>query len=280
MGNERRSAAADNLAMTARDTDPPDSLATLACAPQVDPCDVCCDAMPGYVVGDLGAIDVRWMEAHTAECRYCRNELEGFRHIDHLLATAEATCCPGAVTPRFRYRPRTLARYGTMESPLGVLLIATTGDGVCEIDFGRNRNLEEFRDHLAERGFDVVPDQQAIQPVVQQLTEYFQGRRTAFEVPIDYSGLTPFSRDVLRATAAVPPGQVATYSEIAKRIGNPGASRAVGNALGRNPVPIILPCHRIVPADRSIGNYTGGADIKVTLLSLEGSLLPTGTLVP
>lgn len=279
MGNECQSTA-DDEAMTGRATDPPSSLATLASAPQVDPCDVCCDAMPGYVVGDLAATDVRWMDAHTAECRYCRNELEGFQQIDHLLATAEAACCPGAVAPPFRYRPRALARYGTMESPLGVLLIAATDDGVCEIDFGRNRNLEEFRDHMAERGFDVVPDQQAIQPVVDQLTEYFQGRRTSFEIPIDYSGLTPFSRDVLQATAAVPPGQVATYSEIAKRIGNPGASRAVGNALGRNPVPIILPCHRIVPADRSIGNYTGGVDIKVTLLSLEGSPLPTGTLVP
>ena len=77
----------------------------------------------------------------------------------------------------------------------------------------------------------------------------------------------------------MPFGGVATYSEIAKQIANPGASRAVGNALGRNPVPIILPCHRVVPADRSIGNYTGGVDIKVSLLSIEGALLPTGALV-
>ena len=84
---------------------------------------------------------------------------------------------------------------------------------------------------------------------------------------------------MLQATAAVPFGGVATYSEIARSIANPGASRAVGNALGRNPVPIILPCHRVVPADRSIGNYTGGVDIKVSLLSIEGALLPTGALV-
>lgn len=81
------------------------------------------------------------------------------------------------------------------------------------------------------------------------------------------------------ATAAFS-GGVATYSEIAKRIGNPGATRAVGNALGRNPKPIILPCHRHQFTDHSIGNYTGGVDIKVKLLSLEGALPPTGALVP
>jgi len=83
----------------------------------------------------------------------------------------------------------------------------------------------------------------------------------------------------LQATAAVPFGGVATYSEIARRIDNPGASRAVGNALGRNPIPIILPCHRVVPADHSIGKYTGGVDIKADLLTIEGALLPSGVLV-
>jgi len=150
---------------------------------------------------------------------------------------------------------------------------------VVEIMFGRNTTDEEFRAKMTGFGFDLIPDQRAIQPVVDQLTEYFQGLRNTFDVPVDYSRLTPFARDVLQATASVPRGGVATYSEIARQIGNPGASRAVGNALGRNPVPIILPCHRVVPADHSIGNYTGGVDIKVRLLSIEGALLPTGALV-
>ena len=279
MDNDRHSAASKQDVMTAHDADPPNSLASLANRPGMDECDLCCEAIPGYICGDLQTIDAHWLEDHTTHCGYCRNELSGFQRLDHLLSEDKATCCERVTVPPFRNRGRATARYGTMDSPLGVLLIATTEEGVCEIDFGRNRTLEDFRARMVERGFDLVPDQQAVQPVVQQLTEYFQGRRNTFDVPVDYSRLTPFARDVLQATAGIPVGDVATYSDIAKRIGNPGASRAVGNALGRNPIPIILPCHRVVPANRSIGKYTGGVDIKRTLLSLEGALLPSGTLV-
>jgi methylated-DNA-[protein]-cysteine S-methyltransferase len=279
MGNDRHVAASEKEAMTSRDSDPPNSLATEASRPGIDECDLCCEAIPGYICGDLKVIDVNWIEEHTALCGYCQRQLTGFQRLDHLLSEYEASRCEGVAPPPFRHRTREIARYGTMDSPLGVLLIAVTGQGVCEIDFGRNRTMDEFRDRMTERGFDLMHDQAAIQPVVDQLSEYFQGRRNTFDVPVDYSRLTPFAREVLKATASVPSGGVATYSEIAKQIGNPGATRAVGNALGRNPVPIILPCHRVVPADHSIGNYTGGVDIKVKLLSLEGALLPTGALV-
>ncbi|MCA9860175.1 MAG: methylated-DNA--[protein]-cysteine S-methyltransferase [Thermomicrobiales bacterium] len=262
--------------MTAYHTEPPAALAALARQPGADECDICCEAIPGYVCGDLRQFDAAWLEEHTASCGYCRNELTGFRRLDHLLNEYESHRCEAVTAPPFRGRTREVAHYGTMDSPLGVLLIAVTDQGVCEIDFGRNQTLADFQDRMRERGFDLVPDQEAIRPVVEQLSEYFQGTRSTFDVSIDFSGLTPFARDVLQATAAVPFGGLATYSEIARRISNPGASRAVGNALGRNPIPIILPCHRIVPADRSIGNYTGGVDIKVTLLSLEGAVLPAG----
>ncbi len=278
MGNERRPAVNDE-GIPSFDTNPATALADLASHADVDPCDICCDAIPGYVCGDLPLIDTQWMEAHTAACDYCRNELSGFERLEHLLSEYKSVCCTTMPTPPFRHRLREVAHYGTMESPLGILLIAATDAGVCEIDFGRNRTFEDFRNRMTERGFDLVSDQQAIQPVVDQLTEYFQGRRNSFDVPVDFSHLTPFARNVLQATAAIPSGGVATYADIARQIGNPGASRAVGNALGRNPVPIILPCHRVVPANRTIGNYTGGTDIKVTLLSLEGALLPSGALV-
>lgn len=264
--------------MTSRDADPPNTLALEASRPDVDECDLCCESMPGYICGDLRVIDARWIEEHTAECDYCQRQLTGFQRLDHLLSAYESSC-EAVAAPPFRNRTREIARYGTMDSPLGVLLIAVSEHGVCEISFGRSHTIDAFRTEMTARGFDLVPDQSAIQPVVDQLSEYFQGRRSTFDVPVDFSGLTPFARDVLQATASVPAGGVATYGEIAKRIGNPGASRAVGNALGRNPIPIILPCHRVVPADHSIGKYTGGSDIKVTLLSLEGALLPTGALV-
>lgn len=280
MNNDVRSTAIISEEASATTVEPPNSLAVLASHPNVDPCDVCCEAMPGFICGDLPAIDTQWMATHTEQCTYCRNELDGFQRLDHLLAEYETACCKTAGAPPMRHEIRTIARYGTMDqSPLGPLLIATTAAGVCEIDFGRGMTIDQFAKLLTERGYDPVFDQQAIQPVVSELTDYFQGHRKTFDLPIDYSRLTPFARAVLQATAAIPTGGVATYSDIAKQIGKPGASRAVGNALGHNPIPIILPCHRVVPANRSIGNYTGGVDIKVTLLSLEGALLPTGALV-
>ncbi len=281
MVDQHYSAAGDG-ALNANDSEPPAlvNLAAAASRPDVDECDLCCDAMPGYVCGDLRILDKQWIDEHTARCGYCQRQLTGYQRLDHLLSEFEQDRCGEMKAPAFAKRTREVARYGTMESPLGKLLIATTDAGVVEITFGRNTSTQEFISHMVERGFDPVPDQHAIQPVVEQLSEYFQGSRNVFDVPVDFSGLSPFAKNVLQATAAVPFGGVATYSEIAKRIANPGASRAVGNALGRNPVPIILPCHRVVPADHSIGNYTGGVDIKVSLLSIEGALLPTGALVP
>jgi methylated-DNA-[protein]-cysteine S-methyltransferase len=280
MGNQQISAA-DDGAVNVNDTEPPAivNLAAEASRPDVDECDLCCDALPGYVCGDLRVIDKQWIDEHTAKCRYCQRQLTGYQRLDHLLSEFEQEQCSAVKAPPFTKRTRERAMYGTMDSPLGTLLIAVTDAGVAEITFGRNTSMEAFISHMVDRGFDPVPDQQAINPVVKQLTEYFQGSRNVFDVPVDFSGLTPFARDVLQATAAVPFGGVATYSDIARKIANPGATRAVGNALGRNPVPIILPCHRVVPADHSIGKYTGGVDIKVSLLSIEGALLPTGALV-
>jgi methylated-DNA-[protein]-cysteine S-methyltransferase len=281
MDNQQISAS-DDGAVNANGAEPPAllDLALEASRPDVDECDVCCEAMPGYVCGDLKVIDKQWIDQHTAYCGYCQRQLTGFQRLDHLLSEFEESRCSEVKAPLFTKRTREVARYGTMDSPIGPLLIAATDAGVVEITFGRNHSTAEFLAHMVERGFDPVPDSNAIQPVVKQLTEYFQGSRNVFDVPVDFSGLSPFAKDVLQATAAVPFGGVATYSDIAKRIANPGASRAVGNALGRNPVPIILPCHRVVPADHSIGKYTGGVDIKVSLLSIEGAALPTGVLVP
>lgn len=281
MGNQQYSAA-DGGDVNANGAEPPapSNLALSASRPDVDECDLCCDALPGYICGDLKVLDKQWIDEHTARCGYCQRQLSGFQRLDHLLTEFEQERVSEVKAPPFTRRTRQIAHYGTMESPLGVLLIAATDSGVVEIMFGRNTSTEEFLGHMVHRGFDPVPDQPAIQPIVKQLSEYFQGSRNVFDVPVDFSGLSPFAKDVLQATAAVPFGGVATYSEIARKIANPGASRAVGNALGRNPVPIILPCHRVVPADHSIGNYTGGVDIKVRLLSIEGALLPTGALVP
>jgi O-6-methylguanine DNA methyltransferase len=104
-----------------------------------------------------------------------------------------------------------------------------------------------------------------------QLERYFTGRGKSFRLPVDFCLVaTPFQRRVLEATARIPFGGVTSYSEIARLIGQPEARRAVGGALGRNPVAIVIPCHRVIAADGTIGGYTGGVDIKRKLMRIEG----------
>jgi methylated-DNA-[protein]-cysteine S-methyltransferase len=109
--------------------------------------------------------------------------------------------------------------------------------------------------------------------VRRELEEYFEGRRDHFDVDIDWSLTTgPFTRKVLQATARIPFGEVSTYSRIAAKAGSPRGARAAGNALGSNPIPIVVPCHRVLHGDGGLGGYTGGLDRKVLLLTLEGVL--------
>jgi methylated-DNA-[protein]-cysteine S-methyltransferase len=165
------------------------------------------------------------------------------------------------------------ASYAQIASPLGPLFVAATDVGVCEVGFGCNQSESVFQRQLKERGFRPVADANAIANVARQLREYFGGMRDHFEVPLDFSGVSPFTQSVLTATTHVPFGHLSTYRDIAQQVGRPAATRAVGNALGRNPIPVIVPCHRIVRSDHSLGGYTGGLEIKEQLLSLEGVLI-------
>lgn len=237
-----------------------------------DACDLALEAMPGYVIGDIARTDEAWVDSHTERCDYCKNELHWFERVDDLLDHLGAGS-DVSLAPQLSVAGR-VARYGVMPSPIGDLLIAASADGICEISFGRS-GKERFLDTLRRRGYRPVADQQAIETAASQLREYFSGRRHIFDLDVDLSGVTPFTRDVLNAAAEVPFGHLVTYRDIARSIGKPNATRAVGNALGRNPIPVIVPCHRIVRSDHSIGGYTGGLDIKERLLSLEGSGLPT-----
>jgi methylated-DNA-[protein]-cysteine S-methyltransferase len=107
------------------------------------------------------------------------------------------------------------------------------------------------------------------------LEEYFNGARNRFEIEYDLSGLTNFQRLVLEAVQQVPKGSYVTYLELAKRIGRPKAARAVGQALGSNPIPILIPCHRVIATDGSLGGYSapGGVETKSELLKMEGAIL-------
>jgi methylated-DNA-[protein]-cysteine S-methyltransferase len=245
-----------------------------------DPCDVCEESLPAYVLGDLELVDQAWIDGHTSTCNYCRNELNCFKGVDDLIDR----CCSSdtAELPPLPVLPQKTAHrdaaYGTIESPIGELFVAVSDEGVCEIGFGWMDDETGFENRLAHRGFNPMRNQTRIGEIADELNEYFSGKRNHFAVPLDFSGLTPFSRAVLDATANVPFGETRTYQQIASAIGSPGASRAVGNALNKNPIPLIIPCHRILPTGKGIGKYAGGTEAKQRLLTLEGAIPATTSL--
>jgi methylated-DNA-[protein]-cysteine S-methyltransferase len=163
--------------------------------------------------------------------------------------------------------------YATVDMPLGLGLVAATPKGLVRVALP-NERVEEVLARLAR---DVSPRvlefPARLDEARRELDEYFEGRRDRFELPLDWRlSHSGFYRRVLRATARVPFGEVITYSEAAKRAGSPRAVRAAGSALGSNPIPIVVPCHRVVRTGGAIGNYGGGPDMKRFLLQLEGAL--------
>ncbi|HEU5363710.1 MAG TPA: methylated-DNA--[protein]-cysteine S-methyltransferase [Gaiellaceae bacterium] len=179
------------------------------------------------------------------------------------------------VTPELdaRFRASALAegladvRYDIVDSPVGRLHVAATERGLCRISyFG-----DAWEDELS-RGFGRRVLRVPLDGVRRELDEYFEGRRREFDLPLDLR-VAPFPEAVLRELAHVPYGSTDTYGALAARAGRPGAARAVGTVMNRNPIPIVLPCHRIVGANGSLTGYAGGLDVKRRLLQLEGAIL-------
>jgi methylated-DNA-[protein]-cysteine S-methyltransferase len=161
----------------------------------------------------------------------------------------------------------------TMDSPVGELLVAVTPKGLVAIAFDDD-NLERVVARLAREVSPRVMEAAApTDEARHELEEYFGGLRNRFDLSLDRRLMGPFAQKVLRATSRVGFGELATYGDIAARIDRPHAARAVGRALGSNPIPIVVPCHRIVGADGSLTGYAGGMSRKETLLRLEGSVL-------
>jgi methylated-DNA-[protein]-cysteine S-methyltransferase len=155
------------------------------------------------------------------------------------------------------------------DSPLGLLFLAATPAGVCRISF--DPEPEEEAERLARAfGTRVLRSPRPLDPVRRELDDYFGGRRRAFDVPVDLGAAGPFARGVLAELARVPFGSTTTYGTLASRTGRPRAARAVGGVMNRNPIPIVLPCHRVVGAGGSLVGYAGGLKRKETLLRLEG----------
>ena len=181
-----------------------------------------------------------------------------------------------AAAARFAATARPDVSYAVLDSPVGTLVAATTPRGLACLSYeDHDGGVDAVLDHLAAKLSPRIPEAPSrLDEVRRELDEYFERRRTRFDLPIDWSLASPFGRRVLRATAAIPFGEVSTYAQVAARAGNPKASRAAGNALAANPVPIVVPCHRVLhTGGRGIGNYTGGVHRKEALLRLEGALL-------
>lgn len=161
--------------------------------------------------------------------------------------------------------------YDVLASPLGPLWVAIGPKGVTTIHYGDEPSDSELRRLVRLYGPGVVPDHRRSSVLARELEQYFSGKRKAFDVDVDLSGLTPFQSRVLAATAKIPFGEVSTYGTVAKRAGNPKASRAAGGALNSNPIPIVVPCHRVVGSTGALVGYAGGLDAKKRLLAIEGA---------
>lgn len=165
--------------------------------------------------------------------------------------------------------------YRELDTPLGLVVAAVTPRGLVRLayadgDGGTGAVLEDLARRVSPR---VLAAPARLDPVARELEEYFAGTRTVFDLPLDWALTGDFGRRVLAAAAAVPYGHVVTYGAIALAAGNAKASRAAGRALGANPIPIVVPCHRIVGASGKLTGYTGGLWRKERLLALEGATL-------
>ena len=162
--------------------------------------------------------------------------------------------------------------YDVLDSPVGSLLVAATPRGVCRISY--DADAEAQAERLARvYGVRVLRAPRAVDAVRRELDEYFSGKREVFDVQLDLAAAPEFTRDVLGELARVPFGEVTTYGHLAARVGRPRAARAVGTVMNRNPLPIVLPCHRVVGSSGSLVGYAGGLERKQALLQLEGSRL-------
>jgi methylated-DNA-[protein]-cysteine S-methyltransferase len=161
----------------------------------------------------------------------------------------------------------------SVDSPIGALLLARTDDGLVRVAFD-NQDLDVVMGELAERVSPrVLEAPRKLDLVRRQLDEYFEGRRRDFDVQVDFQLAHGFRREALGFIARIPYGRTASYKEVATGAGSPRAVRAAGSACATNPIPIVVPCHRVLRTGGGLGGYGGGIERKETLLRLEGSLL-------
>jgi O-6-methylguanine DNA methyltransferase len=221
--------------------------------------DVCTyteDEVLAYVAREMEPEAEAAMAEHLGECEACCDQAVEFRQLEQVLPT----CC----------KKETIRWHG-FETPFGRTYVAASDAGLVRVSW-QQPDDDAFVGEQETRfpGHPVVYDPEALAEAEHQLGEYFGGERSAFDLPVDLSALSKFERSVLEGASRLPFGTVVPYSELARRIGRPKAARAVGNALGHNPVAIVVPCHRVVRRDGGLGGYGGGVEYKEALLTIEG----------
>jgi O-6-methylguanine DNA methyltransferase len=241
--------------------------------------------LPAVAAGEAAPAAVERVERHVARCAACRDALGHYRAIEELVGTLRSAPMPGddpaparaELESRLADRRRRLVSFGIFPSPLGLLLIARSELGVSLVNYlaGRGSVASAVRRLL---GAEAIEDRAATGPLYAELVEYIEGRRTRLDWPLDLRGVrSDFQRRVLDATAELPYGAVASYAGIARRIGAPAAARPVAQALRRNPLPIAIPCHRVIGSTGALVGYAGKkVELKQRLLAIEGVRTPRG----
>ncbi len=161
--------------------------------------------------------------------------------------------------------------YRTVETPVGTLLLAATELGLVRIAYDREDHDQVLARIAGKISPRILAAPRRLDPAARQLDEYFAGRRRSFDLPLDLTLAHGFRRQVLGQLTAIAYGHTASYATIAAAAGSPKAVRAVGSACATNPLPVVVPCHRVVRSDGALGQYVGGATVKQTLLALEAA---------
>ncbi|MDA1096215.1 MAG: methylated-DNA--[protein]-cysteine S-methyltransferase [Chloroflexi bacterium] len=214
---------------------------------------------------------------HVERCNTCARTWSGVRALLDVVAEPESAQNVEAAVDRARANlreafsriGRPVVRFDFLRTPIGRVFVGMSDQGVCDVTLD-DPNEREYRLRLAQRAPEVWRDRDVVEPALTELDAYFRGRLTSFTVPVDLRAVTDFTRRVLRATRRIPFGALLSYGDVATRIGAPRACRAVGGALGRNPIPIIVPCHRVIAHGGKLGGFTGGLEMKQALLQIEG----------
>ncbi len=230
--------------------------------------------------GEAGGAETERVERHVARCAPCRDELTRYRALDGMVGTLregrlageDPTLARAELEARLADLRSRVVHFGVYPSALGPILIARSELGVARVRYlerGARSLAAQVREALGE---DAVEDEEAVEGLHRELVEYLEGRRAQLDWTLDLRGArSGFQRRVLEATARVPYGAVMSYAGIARAIGRPEAVRPVAQALRHNPVPIVVPCHRIIGSDGALVGYAGKKlGLKERLLAIEG----------